>query len=52
MKYGIWKTLDLAGLIYEATPGALKVFLKNVITEAMTYSERIKRKTVTGMMVV
>jgi hypothetical protein len=41
-----------AGLIYEETRGVLKVFLENVIRDAVTYCEHAKRKTVTAMDVV
>ncbi|XP_063886282.1 uncharacterized protein LOC135114303 [Scylla paramamosain] len=39
-------------LIYEETRGVLKVFLENVIRDAVTYTEHAKRKTVTAMDVV
>ena len=42
----------ISGLIYEKTRGALKVFLENVIRDAVTYTEHAKRKTVTQMDVV
>ena len=45
----------ISGLIYEETRGGvkLKVFLENVIRDAVTYSsEHAKRKTVTAMDVV
>merc|ERR1712208_144952 len=42
----------ISGLIYEETRGVLKVFLKNVIRDAVTYTEHAKRKTVTAMDVV
>ena len=42
----------LSGLIYEETRGVLKVFLENVIRDAVTYTEHAKRKTVTAMDVV
>ena len=41
-----------SGLIYEETCGVLKVFLENVIRDAVTYTEHAKRKTVTAMDVV
>ncbi|GCB78961.1 histone H4-like [Scyliorhinus torazame] len=41
-----------SGLIYEETRGVLKVFLENVIRDAVTYTELAKRKTVTAMDVV
>ena len=37
----------LSGLVYEETRGVLKVFLENVIRDAVTYTEHAKRKTVT-----
>ena len=42
----------LSGLVYEETRGVLKVFLENVIRDAVTYTEHTKRKTVTTMYVV
>jgi histone H4 len=39
-------------LIYEETRGVLKVFLENVIRDAVTYTEHARRKTVTAMDVV
>ena len=42
----------VSGLIYEETRGVLKVFLENVIRDAVTYTEHAKRKTVTAMDVV
>ena len=38
------------GLIYEETRGVLKVFLENVIRDAVTYTEHTKRRTVTPWM--
>ena len=38
--------------LYEETRGVLKVFLENVIRDAVTYTEHAKRKTVTAMDVV
>ncbi|XP_006268909.2 histone H4-like [Alligator mississippiensis] len=43
---------SISGLIYEETRGVLKVFLENVIRDAVTYTEHAKRKTVTAMDVV
>ncbi|OAP04128.1 hypothetical protein AXX17_AT3G39790 [Arabidopsis thaliana] len=40
------------GLIYEETRGVLKIFLENVIRDAVTYTEHARRKTVTAMDVV
>ncbi|CAH3149152.1 unnamed protein product [Pocillopora meandrina] len=42
----------ISGLIYEETRGVLKVFLENVIRDAVTYTEHAKRKTVTAMDVI
>jgi histone H3/H4 len=42
----------ISGLIYEESRGVLKVFLENVIRDAVTYTEHAKRKTVTAMDVV
>jgi histone H3 len=42
----------LSGLIYEETRGVLKVFLENVIRDAVTYTEHARRKTVTALDVV
>ncbi|XP_067883300.1 histone H4-like [Heterodontus francisci] len=42
----------ISGLIDEETRGVLKVFLENVIRDAVTYTEHGKRKTVTAMDVV
>ena len=42
----------ISGLIYEETRGVLKVFLENVIRDAVTYTEHAKRKTVTVLDVV
>uniref|UniRef100_A0A672ZVP6 Histone H4 n=1 Tax=Sphaeramia orbicularis TaxID=375764 RepID=A0A672ZVP6_9TELE len=39
----------ISSLIYEETRGVLKVFLENVIRDAVTYTEHAKRKTVTAM---
>ncbi|XP_041378798.1 histone H4-like, partial [Gigantopelta aegis] len=35
----------ISGLVYEETRGVLKVFLENVIRDAVTYTEHAKRKT-------
>ncbi|CAA6655821.1 unnamed protein product [Spirodela intermedia] len=40
------------GLIYEETRGVLKIFLENIIRDAVTYTEHARRKTVTAMDVV
>jgi histone H4 len=42
----------ISGLVYEETRGVLKVFLENVVRDAVTYTEHAKRKTVTAMDVV
>ena len=42
----------ISGLIYEETRSVLKVFVENVIREAVTYTEHARRKTVTAMDVV
>ena len=42
----------ILGLIYEETRGVLKVFLENVIRDSVTYTEHVRRKTVTAMDVV
>ncbi|KAF8053996.1 hypothetical protein N665_1357s0005 [Sinapis alba] len=42
----------ISGLIYEETCGVLKIFLENVIHDAVTYTEHARRKTVTAMNVV
>ena len=41
-----------SGLIYEETQGVLKIFLENVIRDAITYTEHAKGKTVTALDVV
>ncbi|NXI61729.1 H4 protein, partial [Anseranas semipalmata] len=38
----------ILGLIYEEMHGLLKVFLENVIRDAVTYTEHTKRKMVTA----
>ena len=42
----------ISDLIYEETRGVLKVFLENVLRDAVTYTEHARRKTVTAMDVV
>ncbi|MBN3278208.1 H4 protein, partial [Polyodon spathula] len=42
----------ISGLIYEETHEVLKVFLENVIRDAVIYTEHAKRKTSTTMVVV
>ena len=44
--------VKISGMIYKETRDVLKVFLKNVIRDAVTYTEQAKRKTVTPMDVV
>ena len=41
-----------SGLVYEETRGVLRVFLENVIRDAVTYTDHARRKTVTAMDVV
>ena len=36
----------ISGVIYEETRGVLKVFLENIIRDAVCYTEHGKRKTV------
>ena len=42
----------ISGLIYKETRGVLTVFLENVIRDSVTYTEHVRRKTVTAMNVV
>ena len=35
----------ISGLVYEETRSVLKVFLENVIRDAVTYTEHARRKT-------
>lgn len=42
----------ISGLIYEETRDVLKVFLEQVLKDAITYTEHAKRKTVTAIDVV
>ena len=42
----------ISGLVYEETRGVLKVFLENVIGDAVTYAVHARRKTVLAMDVV
>jgi len=42
----------ISGMIYEETRVVLKIFLENVIRDAVTYTEHARRKTVTAMDVV
>ncbi|PWA38854.1 early nodulin-like protein 9 [Artemisia annua] len=40
----------ISGLIYEETKGVLKIFLENVIRDAVTYTEHARRKIVTDLL--
>merc|ERR1712226_1338944 len=42
----------ISSLIYDETRGVLRVFLENIVRDAVTYTEHAKRKTVTAMGVV
>eukprot|EP00429_Kryptoperidinium_foliaceum_P068534 CAMPEP_0176058844 /NCGR_PEP_ID=MMETSP0120_2-20121206/29323_1 /TAXON_ID=160619 /ORGANISM="Kryptoperidinium foliaceum, Strain CCMP 1326" /LENGTH=142 /DNA_ID=CAMNT_0017392379 /DNA_START=65 /DNA_END=491 /DNA_ORIENTATION=+ len=42
----------ISGLIYEETRGVLKIFLENVLRDAVTYTEHARRKTVTALDIV
>ncbi|CAL2030536.1 unnamed protein product [Caenorhabditis brenneri] len=42
----------ISNLVYEETRGVLRVFLENVLRDAVTYCEQAKRKTVTTMDIV
>ena len=42
----------ISGLIYEEARGVLKIFLEDIIRDAVTYTEHARRKTVTVMDVV
>ncbi|KAM4640723.1 LOW QUALITY PROTEIN: histone H4 type VIII-like [Discoglossus pictus] len=42
----------ISGLIYKETRWVLKVFLENVIRDAVTYTKHAKRKTLSSMDVV
>ncbi|CAF0862388.1 unnamed protein product [Rotaria sordida] len=42
----------ISGLLYEEVRGVLKIFLENVIRDAVTYTEHAKRKIVTAIHVV
>ena len=42
----------ISGLIYVETRGVLKVFLENIIRDAVTYANHAPRKTVTAMDVI
>ena len=47
-----WCQVYLWSVLRGDTRGVLKVFLENVIRDAVTYTEHAKRKTVTAMDVV
>jgi len=42
----------ISGLVYEETRSVLKVFLENLIRDAVVYTEYARRKTVTAMDIV
>jgi histone H3/H4 len=42
----------VSNLIYEETRGVLKLFLQNMIRDAVTFTEHARRKTVTSLDVV
>nr|UXY88282.1 histone H4 [Cryptomonas curvata] len=42
----------ISGLIYEETRNVLKIFLENIVKDAVTYTEHARRKTVTAMDVI
>ena len=42
----------ISSLMYEEVRGVLKVFMENVLRDAITYTEHARRKTVTAMDVV
>jgi len=42
----------LSGLIYQETRGILRIFLENIIRDAVTYTDYASRKTVSVMDVV
>ncbi|KAJ7142585.1 hypothetical protein C8R44DRAFT_580961, partial [Mycena epipterygia] len=42
----------ILGLIYKEMHGVLKIFLKNVIRDSVTYTEYAKREPVTALDVV
>ena len=46
------RTLRRRSLAPRSSAGVLKVFLENVIRDAVTYTEHARRKTVTAMDVV
>ena len=42
----------ISGLIYKETRGILKIFLENMIRDAVTYTKHARRKTVMAMDVI
>ena len=42
----------ISGQIYEETRNVLKLFLQNVVKDAVTYTEYARRKTVTAMDII
>jgi histone H3/H4 len=42
----------ISGLIYEETRNVLKLFLQNVVKDAVTYTEYARRKTVSAMDII
>ena len=42
----------ISGTIYEETRNVLKLFLQNVVKDAVTYTEYARRKTVTAMDII
>ena len=42
----------ISGMIYEETRAVLKVFLENVIRDAVTYTTHARRRTVSSMDVI
>ncbi len=42
----------ISGLIYDETRTVLKLFLQNVVKDAVTYTEYARRKTVTAMDII
>jgi len=43
---------NVSGLIYEETHGVLKVFLENVIRDAIIYTEHATRQTIIAMYII
>lgn len=44
--------MRISGLDYDKTRAVLRVYLSNLIWDAVTYAEHINRKTIKGMDVV